>query len=352
VVISFSDALARSEQFRGRYLLIGNGFSIACKPDIFTYGSLYDRANFDGMPEVRAVFERLGTRDFEQVIQALQTSATVVPLFDGRIDTAMIRRSAAQLKELLVQTIASNHPDTPLDIPHQQFWACRRFLSHFIGATNPGKVYSLNYDLLLYWTVMHEDDPFAEDQIALDAKDGFGRDDADAAAEYVTWQGERNYSQTIHYLHGAVHLFDAGTELQKYTWINTRIRLIDQARAALDNNKFPLFVAEGESSAKLARIKHSAYLYHNFKSFARCMEARDKCLFVYGHSLAPNDQHILNKIGRGKIPHIFVSLFGDPEAPGNRAIVAQANGLMRMRPERFPLAVTYFDAASASVWGP
>lgn len=48
--------------------------------------------------------------------------------------------------------------------------------------------------------------------------------------------------------------------------------LLEQVREAMNEEKFPLFVAEGESNHKLAKIKHNAYLYHSYKSFSKQME--------------------------------------------------------------------------------
>ena len=131
---------------------------------------------------------------------------------------------AESLKDILIQTVASNHPNIPNEITDEQFRACRTFLSHFLGEANKGgKVYTLNYDLLLYWTLMHDESQF-EGRINLERNDGFGRDE-DTEPEYVNWMGESGArTQRVHYLHGALHLFDAGAELQKYTWVNTKER--------------------------------------------------------------------------------------------------------------------------------
>jgi hypothetical protein len=50
--MAFDEAITESEQFSKRHLLLGNGFSIACRADIFHYGSLYDQANFSAAPEL------------------------------------------------------------------------------------------------------------------------------------------------------------------------------------------------------------------------------------------------------------------------------------------------------------
>jgi len=352
-LLTFDEAIEHSAQFKKRHLLLGNGFSIACRPKIFTYGSLFEQADFSSAPRLPAVFDAVGSTDFEHVIKMLEDASRVVPVYSKEATeaAAQMAADAEALKDILIQTVANNHPNIPNEINDEQFWACRRFLAHFLGDENKdGKVYTLNYDLLLYWTLMHEDMGF-DAPISLAANDGFGRDE-DTEPEYVNWLGESGaHGQRVHYLHGALHLFDAGAELQKYTWVNTGKPLLEQAREAMGARKFPLFVAEGKSNQKLAKIKHSAYLHHSYKSFSSQMGQRNDALFIFGHSLAENDQHILKKIARGKVGQIYVGLYGDPNSDGNKAIRSAANALGAHRDERVPLSVAFFDAGSAQVWG-
>src|SRR2546423_14725483 len=131
----------------------------------------------------------------------------------------------------------------PRDISAESYAACKTFLAHF------NRIYTLNYDLLLYWAFMQD-----EIEPSLSCDDGFRTPD-DGPADYVTWEPDNAYDQQkIYYMHGALHIFDAGAEIQKYTWRNTGIRLVEQIRNALQRNLYPLFVAEGESLQKLARI--------------------------------------------------------------------------------------------------
>ena len=117
---------------------------------------------------------------------------------------------------------------------------------------------------------MHEEE-IPEIRISLGHDDGFRKDEDDLDAPYVEWQGEgAAQGQCIHYLHGALHLFDACPQLQEYTWINTGVALVDQANDALKHNLFPLFVAEGDSNSKLTKVQHSAYLHHSFKVSVPC----------------------------------------------------------------------------------
>ena len=355
-VLPFDQVLEDSKQFSKRHLILGNGFSIACCPDIFHYGSLFERADFGDRQELTQVFKKLDTQDFEVAIRSLEGAAKLTPLYTSSDASAAARMAddAAALKIILLSTIAENHPNIPADVPDEKFRACRKFLSHFLSNGNTGQVYTLNYDLLLYWTLMHEDIPLDEsdEPIELSANDGFGNEEDDPDTEYVVWQGETGaHNAKVHFLHGALHLFDAGNELQKFTWVRTSAPLIDQARAAIEADKFPLFVAEGSSHQKKTKIRHNAYLYQGFKQLTANAETGKHCFFIHGHSLARNDDHILKRLGRGKFQKLYVSLFGDPEANGNRNIVAQAQRIAQLRHRRHPLELSFYDAQSASVWG-
>ena len=199
---------------------------------------------------------------------------------------------------------------------------------------------------------MHEDNPFDEEAVKLKKNDSFGNDEDDPNADYVVWQGEKApHSANIHYLHGALHLFDAGSELQKYTWIRSGEPLVDQARAAIAANKFPLFVSEGSSAKKKNKIRHNAYLYQCFKVMTANADIGTHCFFLFGHSLAENDDHILTRLARGHFPKLYVGIFGDPDSPNNKLIIQRAKALGTPRVPKYPLEIAFYDAASANVWG-
>lgn len=333
-VLSFDQAIDKARQYNKRHLLLGNGFSIACRHDIFAYNALFDRADFTQSPRARATFEALDTTDFEVVMRGLRDAAKLLRALDKPASPIAdeFMRTVDALRNILVSTIAGQHPDKPSDIAENLYRACRAFLS------NCDSIYTLNYDLLLYWTIMQK-----ELGHSVPSDDGF-RMPEDGPASYVTWEVENTDRQDVYYLHGALHIFDAGAELQKYTWINTGRRLTEQIREALSNDLYPLIVAEGTSQQKKAKIVHSNYLSRGYRSLPKIGGA----LFIYGHSLAENDEHILRLLDKSKLRHIFVSLYGDHGSPGNKAIVQRA---MRMGDSRRRMSVDFYDAESANVWG-
>jgi hypothetical protein len=353
---TFAQAIADSRNCSKRHLILGNGFSIACRADIFHYASLFAQADFSGIPAVQQVFAALHTQDFEEAIHALEKGAVLLPIYAPQHANAAhaMADHAAALKELLVTTIANNHPDIPARIPDEKFLACRQFLHYFLSAENDGQVFTLNYDLLLYWALMHDEPPEGGEAIELQTNDGFGNDENDPDADYVVWQGETSANlQRVHYLHGALHLFDSGAELKKYTWIRKGDPLIVQARDSIAVNAYPLFVSEGQSAQKKEKIRHNAYLYHSYKCLvSNAYQSRTRpCFFVFGHSLAASDDHIFSRLGHGRFPKLYVGIYGDENSPDNRQIMHHARALMALRHERHPLEVQFFDSASANVWG-
>ncbi|HJQ11359.1 MAG TPA: DUF4917 family protein [Gemmatimonadaceae bacterium] len=338
-LLTFDEAIGKCAGKTKPHLLLGNGFSRACRNDIFAYDALLDEADFSGLsPYARPVFDTLKTTDFEAVIRALRNAAAVLRLYgpDQQHLAQLLDKDADDLREVLVTTIASTHPEFPAEIADDRYGACRTFLAHF------GRIYTLNYDLLLYWALMHSDvgPPVSSD-------DGFRASPDDPDADYVTWETEGGDSQNINYLHGALHLFDAGTELKKYTWSRTGIRLIEQVRQAMATHMYPVFVSEGESDSKLEKIRHSDYLSRALRSLNKIRGT----MFIYGHSLAKNDEHILKMIERGGLSRLFVSLYGDSASPDNTRIVERARRMIDARPKGRPLTVEFYEAASARVWG-
>src|SRR3990167_4310382 len=124
-LLTFDDAIEHSTRFKKRHLLLGNGFSIACRPKIFTYGSLFEQADFSSAPRLPAVFKAVGTTDFEHVIKMLEDASRVVAIYSKKaVDVAKLMAADAEaLKDILIQTVANNHPHIPNEIADEQFWA-------------------------------------------------------------------------------------------------------------------------------------------------------------------------------------------------------------------------------------
>ena len=338
-LLDFHAALANANG--KRHLLLGNGFSRACRNDLFAYDALFDKARDSLSPSAMAAFNALSTTDFEIAMRALRQAAALVKAYGPDYGSliAYFNADANSIRELLAEVIASNHPSRMHEISDEQFRSCRIFLKNF------STIYTLNYDLLLYWALMRDD----IGHLPLKCDDGF-RFPGGGPDDYVVWDFN-DHAQNIYYLHGALHLFDAGAEVQKYTWSNTGIALVDQIRAALEQDRYPIYVSEGTSQSKLERVMHSSYLLRGYRS----LSAIGGSLFIFGHSLQANDEHVLRCIENNKIGQLYVSIFGDPSSPENRHVMDRAQSLpakrqKATRSKATPLDVMFYEATSANVW--
>ncbi len=337
IQLTLDKAIKKHSPDKKPHVLLGNGFSRACRDDIFSYKSLFERADFEKCSaEAKAAFGALNTTDFEIVMRAMRSAAALLEVYDGTPTprSKAMRSDASSLREVLVEAIAGNHPPFPAEISNASYERCRHFLARF------DRIYSLNYDLLMYWAFMQD-----ELQPAIECDDGF-RAPEDRHAPYVTWDVEKTDRQRIFYLHGGLHIFDAGDELQKYTWTRTGIRLLEQIREALAKDYYPLFVAEGDSRSKMRRIRHSDYLSRAYRSFTSI----GGTLVVVGFSFGASDDHILSAIVHSKVTNLLVGIHGDPEGPGNRSLKRRAVALQTMRTRKPALDVEFFDSTSASIW--
>lgn len=337
-IISYQNALAASAS-GNRFLLLGNGFSIAWDHTIFSYGSLKEKASTLG-EDIRRVFEKLDTVDFEEVIRAYEYAASVCESYE--IDTDF-KEKAVTVRDTLIDTIAISHPELPSKISETQFEACVDFLGSFKS------IYTLNYDMLLYWVLMR--DMFRETgrPKLRSLSDGFAYNDE----EFLNWDGS---SFDIYYMHGALHLFEE-SDLLKLNYSENQTPLKEQFIELIKNRKkFPLFVAEGSSAEKESRIRSSGYL-------TRCLNSLQKIgrtntpdsLFTFGVSFSDNDEHISKYISHNKIQKLFVGVYGDPESEENKKLIQNVSKIVRLREGRgrraVPLSVQYYNAEDANVWG-
>ncbi len=200
-LLSFADALTDSRKYKRQHALLGNGFSIACRPNIFTYSELYEQADFTKISvTAKLAFTALGTQDFEKVIKALR---------DAQKDRRGLWRAARPCEVAgsgrgrIAGASGSNDCGQPPFVARgscrrAEYSACRKFLSNFEN------VYTFNYDLLLYCAQMH-----VEEQVTpLITDDGFRTSQDDYDASYVVWEPDQTYDQNTWFLHGALHLFD------------------------------------------------------------------------------------------------------------------------------------------------
>jgi hypothetical protein len=325
-VISFDEAMTQIGDGEKPSILLGNGFSLALRNDIFNYANLLEKADFgDRDPELRRLFKVSETYDFEAVMRSLIAAKAVLEAYGGNktlVET--IEQDVRRLKDALITAISATHPGRPADVSDVEFTAVRHFLSRF------DHVFTVNYDLLFYWARNQNNLPPQNYR----SDDGF--------RTRCIWKPDNPEPQKAHFLHGALHIFDSEAAIEKHAANNIGTGIIDLVRANLDVGKFPLFVAEPTSAKKKHRIEHNPYLAYCF----RALQKNSGAFFIIGHSMDENDKHIFDELKQSKVNRFFVSIFGDEDNDANARVKANAIAYLKSGASQ----VTFFDAQSAPIW--
>jgi hypothetical protein len=110
------------------------------------------------------------------------------------------------------------------------------------------------------------------------------------------------------------------------------------AQTITTDKRFPIYVAEGTSPAKLARIKSNDYLSHCYEKVGASVGS----FFVFGHSADPNDAHIYQALFRSKIKHLYFCIY----QPTDDKIETISGELARYK-ERMGSEIGYIDQGEA-----
>lgn len=342
-IMNYDEVLKAIKEHK-RYLLLGNGFSMAYNPKRFSFTSLLDNAVerelITKTSPIYKVFTQFDTKDFEEVVKLLETSTKVLKTYGvlSKADEKKILDDSKSLKKYLVDVITNNHPDKITEISDDEFFNSSSFIKNF------EKVYTLNYDLLLYWSCIKLQSFIQEEQIQdsiLDISDGF-YDPHEQTTNYVVF-GNDGASQNIYFLHGGLHIFDKKSEIIKNTFSRTDKSLKEQTLENLNKDIYPIFVSEGTSEQKKAKIIHNAYLNHCYKSLSS-IGTKNSSLVIFGTLLKRNDTHIRKAILKSKVENIYIGVSNEDEAKEFDDFIEQSSKLKKAK------KVYFYDYRTAKVW--
>ncbi len=346
---TFDDVLASISKNSGRnyHLLLGNGFSMAYDPDIFSYNALHNFVTKLKDDDLSKIFSVIETRNFELIMQHLDNFSALITAFGG--DTKLQKRvdaARAKLKNSLLDAVKALHPEHVFKIPEEKSEACSKFLKGFLDSG--GNIYSTNYDLLLYWVLMRNSS-------IVQHVDGCGRD-VENPDEYVqgeepilsselTWGNNRNTQNTF-YLHGALPFFDNGVAIIKEEYDSDNY-LLQKISARMENSEYPIFVTAGDGQQKLKHIMHNRYLTHCYEKFCEC-EA-ESSLVTFGFNFGEHDEHIIEAINKAakygrKVKDRLWSIYIGVYSPEDKKHI-------ELIENKFKCKVHIYDAKTANVWG-
>ena len=254
--ISFDEALQKTEN-KKRNLLLGNGFSIA-KSSKFSFENLLKKGEDQGLIDdnIVEIFKRYKSNDFEEIIKWLDDTIRTLPSkYDEiREDLDEVR---CEIRHTLLEILKEVHPLKPFcDIDgsclnNDHVTSCINFLRYFRNNYH-GAIYTLNYDLLLYWVINKS---CKEYNNILKADDGFRNTGKN---KFPSWCHPKpsQWKQNIFYLHGGFHIIESGVSGAKKIKNQHHLTILDYLADSYD---ISLAVLAGNSKEKMAKINTNEY---------------------------------------------------------------------------------------------
>jgi hypothetical protein len=239
------------------------------------------------------------------------------------------------VRDALIQAVRSIHPD------HESVADDLDRIGPFIARFNT--VFSLNYDLLIYWAMLRENErrgPWL--------KDAFVNGTFDTEWERLTRPYPPAKGATlVFYPHGNLALatrFDRGEfKIQRTgSWETLLERIIEawEAEASI-----PLFVSEGTRAQKEKAVMRSSYLgtiYHDVLTEVAPSVA------IYGWGMGRQDTHILRQFRRARVERFAVSVYTKRNAV---EVQEECERIERRLKQWVPgCDVTFYDSGSAGCW--
>lgn len=329
---------------RNKHLLLGNGFSIAYDYDIFSYNSLNSFIESTDNKLLNKLFDITDNKNFEVVMQQLDTFVEIAKVFEAEKTLLSNIKSASDLlKESLIEAVKELHPEHVFSIPEEKSQKCYQWLNEYLSFE--GNVFTSNYDLLLYWVLMRNGSKHHGD--------GFGRDkeseeyvpSEDAEYSELRW-GKNSNSQNVHYLHGALQIFDQGIEIIKEEY-NGSQNLLEVINGKMSNKEYPIFITAGDGQEKLKNIMHNRYLTYCYESLTKISGS----LVTFGFNFGEYDNHIIdaiNKAAKGyfdknnkfqKLLSVYIGAYSKEDAEHINSIK-----------DKFKCKVNLFDSSTANIW--
>ncbi|HBD7132477.1 TPA: DUF4917 family protein [Legionella pneumophila] len=283
-----------SHKYEGASLILGNGASIAFS-DVFDYTNLYEVANHNNFinQKLSSLFEKFGTTNFELVLYRLWQAKEVLNLLQE--NTNIVDENYSLCRNALIKTVRAAH--VQYDRDDEAFIEKLQNASNFLKSFNI--VYSLNYDLILYWVIAMGN---REGTIF---KDCFWEKLTDTNFNLFNsnWSFLKKPSAgqekaiLIFYPHGNLTL--ARVKQKHLNEID--LKIVSDNEMHLDgiiktwkNKNFePVFVSEGAYKEKKNRIYESNYLRNVYE---KGFEEIEQKLVLYGWSISDEDYHVLERI--------------------------------------------------------
>ena len=316
------------DKFDKSDILLGNGFSQNISKR-FNYKSLFHLVSKKGQfatrplrPQDISLFQALDTENFETVLNSIAICKRILKTLNQYSN--LLNTCEKNIRESLIHAVNNMHL-RQCSIPLHVINAISTELNKY------SSVFTTNYDLLLYWSMMNSRDTLCDYFWGKKIGNMCAFDPNDIHVGYK--------KIPIHYLHGGLHLCKSPNgSTCKLVWDEDSI--LEQFTQLSRNNLVPLFVSEGNAEQKLSSIKSSVYL----KFALSRLEKTNIPLVILGHGLSQSDSHIVDIISK-KTQKIAISVHNNNQII--RRKIAILNALHKDLDNKADLEqIHFFDSKS------
>jgi hypothetical protein len=260
-------------------ILIGNGASIAVWSR-FDYASLYHvaatgRCQHPLNADDRALFKQFTTENFEVVLEKVRAASIASSVYLSGAEAARFKAPYDRIRRALGSAVQAVHPSYGV-VGTSRLRAMGAALRQYAW------VFSTNYDLLIYWSMMTF------------GRHGFYDFMGGSPCGFRTSHGPGRADRTnVLYLHGALHLYvPTNGPSVKMTLKRVRVPMASLLDQLLTKRDAPLVVTEGTARDKKGVIDGSDYL----KFALNCLDTHRDPLVVFGAALGDSDGHIVEAL--------------------------------------------------------
>lgn len=303
-------------------LLLANGFSLSISSK-FAYENLLENADHDA--RLKAITKACVSCDFEVGLDSIDHALKVLKALVGAsgsvntdaqdiLDRLDIEGLKTSLRESLIRAVHESHPEHA-EIPYWVYEHTAEVMMKFRD------VFTANYDLIPYWSLMTQPYRFADFFIGT-SQFTFDEERANRfKAKYKSKAGiEKDGKTCLHYIHGALHLrqrLDGKTEKLRTTkkkvppgksFLTQRpdpkLLSVITEKWEKEPEAKPLFVSEGSSEGKIQKIHSSEYLSWCLRE----LERGQRNTVVFGSGFHAQDDHIWHALKSGS-ERVAVSIY-------------------------------------------
>lgn len=321
--------------FENTAILLGNGASISVY-NRFAYPSLKELVM--GQPllsdDGKKIFKCIGTDNFETILRMVSDATRVNEILG--IENEKTKNVYEEIRKSLASAVQNIHP------PHDDVTAKIGLIYDFISQFK--RIISLNYDLLIYWAIMHGNSNNAD---GCKIKDCFGTGGVFSTdwKELETPIRSEQKCPLVFYPHGNLALVRdmSGNETKTSSGGAGLLETILDAWE--QPGSVPIFVSEGSSVQKQKSIRSSDYLSTVYNGVLATLPAQ---LVIYGWNLGEADQHILKGVSKSPIQHVAVSVYRNSDQDEQNYCSRVLGKLSEVL--RTECKVTFFDSESTGCW--